>query len=166
MRAGPAIALAVVALSVAVGASYYYASHNGASSSDHSQCSDPDSISSHVYNPYRLQIIKSCITASGVVDNVLQEADGDYHVRLALDSQYTNLTNNANDQYQYGDLVVEIICALPITQSDAVSACQNYTNNIVVPSINDHITLTGPYVLDTDHSNWAEIHPAYTLTIS
>ena len=165
-RAGPAIALAVVALSVAVGASYYYASHNGPSSSDHSQCSDPDSISSHVYNPYRLQIIKSCITASGVVDNILQEADGDYHLRLALDSQYSNLTNNANDQYQNYDLVVEIICALPVNQPDAVSACQTYTNNITIPSINDHITVTGPYVLDTSHNNWAEIHPVYTLTIS
>ena len=165
-RAGLAVILAVVALSVAVGASYYYASHNGPSGLDHSQCSDPDSISSHVYNPYRLRIIKSCITTSGVVDNVLQEADGDYHIRLALDSQYSNLTNSANDQYQYGDLVVEIICALPITQSDAVSACQNYTNNITIPSINDHITVTGPYVLDTAHNNWAEIHPVYTLTIS
>ena len=164
-RAGLAIALAVVAVSVAVGASYYYTSHNGPSSSDHSQCSDPDSISSHVYNRYRLTIVKSCITASGVVDNVLQEADGDYHVRLRLDSQYSNLTN-AGNQHQYGDLVVEIICALPISQSNAVSACQNYTNNITVPSINDHITVTGPYVLDTNHYNWAEIHPVYTLTIS
>ena len=164
-RAGLAIALAVVALSVAVGASYYYASHNGPSGSDHSQCSDPDSILSHVYNPYRLQIIKSCITASGVVDNILQEADGDYHLRLALDSQYSNLTN-AGNQHQYNDLVVEIICALPITQSDAVSACQNYTNDITIPSINDHITVTGPYVLDTNHYNWAEIHPVYTLAIS
>ena len=114
----------------------------------------------------RLQIIKSCITASGVVDNILQEADGDYHLRLALDSQYRNLTNNANDQYQNYDLVVEIICALPVTQPNAVSACQNYTNNITIPSINHHITVTGPYVLDTSHSNWAEIHPVYTLTIS
>ena len=166
-RAGPAIALALVAVSVAVGASYYYASHTAPPGSDRNpQCSDPGSISSHVYHPYRLNTIKSCITASGVVDNVLQEADGDYHIRLALDSQYSNLTNSANDQYQYSDLVVEIICALPITQSDAVSACQNYTNNITVPSINDHITVTGPYVLDTNHYNWAEIHPVYTLTIS
>jgi len=166
-RAGPAIALALVAVSVAIGASYYYASHTAPPGSDHNpQCSDPGSISSHVYHPYRLNTIKSCITASGVVDNVLQEADGDYHIRLALDSQYSNLTNSANDQYQYSDLVVEIICALPITQSDAVSACQNYTNNITVPSINDHITVTGPYVLDTNHYNWAEIHPVYTLAIS
>jgi hypothetical protein len=123
-------------------------------------------MSSQVYNPYRLNIVQSCITASGVVDNVIQEADGDYHVRLALDSQHSNLTNSANDQYQYSDLVVEIICALPITQSDAVSACQNYTNNITIPSINGHITVTGPYVLDTEHYNWAEIHPVYALTIS
>ncbi len=87
-------------------------------------------------------------------------------MRLYLDSQYSSLTNSANDQYQYGDLVVEIICALPITQSDAVSSCQNYTNNITIPSVNDHITVTGSYVLDTDHHNWAEIHPAYTLAIS
>ena len=144
----------------------YYVTHDRVPASSQSSCSDPDSISSLVYNPYRLQIIKPCITASGTVENVFQEADGDYHVRLALDSQYSNLTNSANDQYQYGDLVVEIICALPITQSDAVSACQNYTNTITIPSVNDHITVTGPYVLDTDHSNWAEIHPVYSLTIS
>ena len=161
----PAVALTVAVVLVAAGVTAYYVSHNGPPDSNNSQCSDPDSISSHVYNPYRLTIVKSCITASGVVDNVLQEADGDYHVRLALDSQYSNLTN-AGNQHQYGDLVVEIICALPITQSDAVSACQNYTNNITVPSISDHITVTGPYVLDTNHYNWAEIHPVYTLTIS
>ena len=140
----PVLALIAVSALVVAGASYYYVSHSGPPSSNNSQCSDPDSISSHVYNPYRLTIVKSCNTVSGVVDNVLQEADGDYHVRLALDSQYSSLTNAANDQYQYGDLVLEIICALPITQSDAVSACQNYTNNITVPSINDHITVTGP----------------------
>ncbi len=161
----PAVVLTIAVVLVAAGVTAYYVSHNGPPGSNNSQCSDPDSISSHVYNPYRLQIIKSCITASGVVDNVLQEADGDYHVRLALDSQYSNLTN-AGNQHQYGDLVVEIICALPIPQSDAVSACQNYTNNITIPSINDHITVTGPYVLDTNHYNWAEIHPVYTLTIS
>jgi hypothetical protein len=158
-------ALAAVLIVVAASVTGYYATHTRSPASDHSSCSDPDSISSHIYNSYRLNVIRSCITASGIVDNILQEADGDYHVRLALDSQYSNLTNSANDQYQYGDLVVEIICALPITQSDAVWACQSYTNTILIPSVNDHITVTGPYVLDTDHHNWAEIHPAYTLTI-
>ena len=161
-----AVTLAAVVIVIGIGVTGYYAAHTGFPRSDQSSCSDPDSISSHVYNAYRLNVIRSCITASGIVDRVLQEADGDYHVRLALDPQYSNLTNSANDQYQYYDLVVEIICALPITQSDAVSACQNYTNTITIPSVNDHITVTGPYVLDTDHYDWAEIHPVYTLTIS
>jgi hypothetical protein len=161
-----AIALAAVVIAVAAGVTGYYVSRNKPPGSNQSSCSDPGSISSHVYNPYRLTVLQSCITASGFVDNVLQEADGDYHVRLALDSQYSNLTNSGNDQYQYGDLVVEIICALPITQSDAVAACQNYTNSITIPSVNDHVTVTGPYVLDTAHSDWAEIHPVYTLTVS
>jgi hypothetical protein len=25
--------------------------------------------------------------------------------------------------------------------------------------------ITGPYVLDSDHYNWAEIHPVYSLVI-
>jgi len=83
-----------------------------------------------------------------------------------LDPVYSNLTNSANDLYQYGDLVVEIICVGSITQADAVSACQNYSNNIPVPNVGQRITVSGPYVLDTDHYDWAEIHPVYSLTVS
>ena len=162
-----ALAIVVVAVVAVIGAggAFYYVRYLAPASNHPSTCNDPESISSHVYNSYRLTIVQSCITASGVVENVFEEADGDYHVRLFLDDQYSNLTNSANDQYQYGDLVVEIICALPITQQDAVSACQGYTNNLPIPNVNGHITVTGPYVLDTDHSNWAEIHPVYTLAI-
>jgi hypothetical protein len=156
------VLIGVVAVVSASGLYYYYQNV----SNQPSLCHDPDSISSHVYNPYRLQLVKPCITASGTVENVLREDDGDYHVRLALDPQYSNLTNGANSDYQYGDLVVEIICATTINQQDAILACQGYTNNFTIPSINDHITVTGPYVLDTDHYYWAEIHPVYSLTIS
>jgi hypothetical protein len=161
------LAIALVAVVVLVGGISAFDHYRNVSMSSNRllQCSDPNSISSHVYSPDRLTIVNSCIKASGTVENVFEEADGDYHLRLALDSQYSNLTNSANDQYQYGDLVVEIICALPITQPDAVSACQGYTSNITVPSVNDHITVSGPYVLDTDHYSWAEIHPVYTLTV-
>jgi len=64
----PVLVLVAVSVLAVVGASFYYVSRNGPPGSDHSQCSDPDSISSHVYNPHRLTIVKSCITASGVVD--------------------------------------------------------------------------------------------------
>ena len=156
-----ALVLVAVVAAVGVGGAFYYTRYIAPKSA----CADPDSISSHVYNPSRLTIVQSCITASGTVENVFEEADGDYHVRIALDDRYANLTNSANDQYQYSDLVVEIICALHISQQDAASACQGYTNTITIPSVNDHITVTGPYVLDTDHNDWTEIHPVYTLMI-
>src|SRR6267378_6146644 len=162
------VTLIIVALVGSLASFYFYDQFRlspGASSTSSSSCSDPASISSHVYNPYRLQIVKSCTTASGTVDRVIQEADGDVHVRTILDQAYKNLTNSANDQYQYGDLVVEIICVTQPSQTDAIPACQNYTNQITVPSAGQHITITGPYVLDTDHYNWAEIHPVYTLVI-
>jgi hypothetical protein len=168
MKAPLAVALVVVSLVGAVAGFYFYdqlRQSPGASSASSPSCSDPASISSHIYHPYRLQIVKSCTTASGTVDRVIAEDDGDVHLRLNLDSAYSNLTNTANDQYQYGDLVVEIICVNPPSQTDAIPSCQNYTNQIPVPSVGQHITITGPYVLDTDHYNWAEIHPVYSLVI-
>ena len=169
MRAALTVALVAIVM-VAVAGLYFYGplkilTSISRSNTSSQGCSDPDSISSHIYNPYRLTIIKSCITASGTVDKVIQENDGDLHLRLRLDPAYTSLTNSANDQYQYGDLVVEIICVNPATQLDAEPSCQNYTNQITIPQEAQHITVTGPYVLDTEHNNWAEIHPVYTLKI-
>ncbi len=159
------IALVVVAVLIAVSGAYYYA-HNLAPAADHPfQCSDPDSISSDVYYPYRLDVIESCVKASGVCRERDQGGRRRLPPEISPRPSIRNLTNSANDDYQYGDLVVEIICAVPITQQDAVSACQAYTNNITLPSVNQQIIVTGPYVLDTDHYNWAEIYPVYTLTI-
>jgi hypothetical protein len=164
------IVVMVVLVGVVAGF-YFWDRFNGGSISSPgggstSSCTDPASISSHIYNSYRLQIVKSCITASGTVDRVIDEADGDIHLRLNLDQAYSNLTNSGNQGYpQYGDLVVEIICVNPPSQTDAIPACQNYTNEITVPSAGQHITITGPYVLDSDHSYWAEIHPVYSLVI-
>jgi hypothetical protein len=162
------VALVIMSLVGAVAGFYFYDQTRvspGAGSTVSSTCSDPASISSHVYNPYRLQIVKSCTTAAGTVDSLINETDGDVHLRLNLDQAYSNLTNSGNDQYQYGDLVVEIICVNPPSQTDAIPACQNYTNQIPVPSAARHITITGPYVLDSYHYDWAEIHPVYSLVI-
>src|SRR2546425_7001453 len=175
MKARPAVALVAVVLVGSAASFYLYdrfilspgtgSTSPGGGSTSSSNCSDPASISTHVYHPYRLQIVKPCITASGTVDRVLAEADGDVHLRTNLDQAYRSLTNSANDQYQYGDLVVEIICVTPPSQTDAIPACQGYTNQITVPTAGQHITITGPYVLDTDHYDWAEIHPVYSLVI-
>src|SRR2546425_13302416 len=95
MKAPLVVALVIVSLVGVVAGFYFYDRFNGGSTSS---CGDPASISSHIYNSYRLQIVKSCITASGTVDRVIEEADGDIHVRLNLDQACSNLTVKSNSQ--------------------------------------------------------------------
>ena len=152
----------VVAVTAAIAGAMVY---NSNLAHDNSTCHDPDSISSHLYIPGRLQTIKSCITASGTVTAKRGEADGDYHILVQLDPQYSNLTNQANVDHQHGWLVVEIICVLTVNQTDAIGPCKNYTNQITIPVVGQHITFSGPYVLDSEHFYWAEVHPVYSLTI-
>ncbi len=120
----------------------------------------------HVYNPDRLTVHNSCQTVTGTVERILEEVDGDTHIRLRVDSQYQGLLNDYNYQHQAGTLVLEIVCAYPgsITQQDAVSACQGYTNPVPIPSNGEHVSVVGQYVTDEDHG-WNEIHPVYSITI-
>jgi hypothetical protein len=163
MKPWPIIALILVMIAV-VGAAIYY-TREASIVSTPSLCRDPNNISSHVYNPARLQAVKDCITVSGIVNNVIAEDDGDYHVWLHVDPQYANLPNGANNDYRQGDLLAEIICATTVSQQDAVLACDNYSNQILLPNENQNITVTGPYVLDSVHG-WMEVHPVYSLTVS
>ena len=121
------------------------------------------SLWNHVYNPARLQVIDSCKTVTGTIESIRTEADGDFHIRLKLDSQFSNLINSANIKGQHGDMVVEPICINPVTQADAISACQNYHQNIGVPPVGTHVEITGSYVLDREHGSWAEIHPVTSI---
>jgi len=101
-----------------------------------------------VYHPQRLQVIEPLKTVSGTVDDIRHESDKDYHINLKLDSQYTSLINAKNTEYENGDLVVEVI------PMDA--------DKIAIPTVGQHITVTGSYVLDKDHG-WNEIHPAWII---
>ena len=118
----------------------------------------------HVYSPDRLQVHNSCQTVTGTVTRILQERDGDTHIRLQLDSTYTGLLNDYNYMDQKGTLILEIVCAYSdITRQDAVSACQGYTNQVPIPSVGQHVSVVGQYVTDLDHG-WNEIHPVYSVT--
>ena len=117
----------------------------------------------HVYHPNRLQIVQQCITVSGTIEKSISEKDGDYHIRVKLDSQYSNLTNSVNDDKQHGDLVVEPICQHKVTQEDAISACQDFNGHIDIPLVGTHVKITGSYVLDLQHGGWAEIHPVTSI---
>ena len=65
----------------------------------------------NVYHPYRLQVVAACSTVSGMVESVRHEDDGDYHIDLALNSQYKGMLDAGNVTYQHGWLVVEIVPA-------------------------------------------------------
>jgi len=118
----------------------------------------------HVYSPDRLQVHNSCQTVTGTVLRILQEKDGDTHIRLQLDPQYTGLLNDYNYRDQKGTLILEIVCAYPdaITQYDAVPACQGYTNQVPIPNVGLHVSVVGQFVTDLDH-HWNEIHPVYSI---
>jgi hypothetical protein len=104
----------------------------------------------------------------GVVEIIRTEADGDYHVLVRLDPgqpdpQGGNWINTCNvtclNGAQHGDLVTEPICEHLITQTDAMAACAGYVNPAKVPSLDEHVQVSGPWVLDTEHG-WLEVHPA------
>lgn len=134
-----------------------------------SKCTQPADPGSHVYHPDRLQVLQPCITASGTIDFERREADGDYHLGLKLDSQYAGLVNACNATClggaEHGDLVLELVCELPVTQADAISACAGYHNPLVIPPVGSHVSVTGPHVLDLHHG-WLEIHPVASIAVT
>jgi len=116
----------------------------------------------HVYHPYRLHVIEECKTVAGTVEAIRAEPDGDYHILLRPDQ--ARIVNSVNVAKQHGDLVIEPVCENPVTQPDAVVACQGYTSSIIVPPVGTHVFVTGSYVLDADHG-WLEIHPVTSIAI-
>ena len=144
------------------------------------QCRPGDPLDG-VYLPFRLHVRKACVTASGRVDCVRREPDGDVHIELHLSRAYRHLLTAAN-AYQRcpghagPHLVVEIIPQngeLPFPDNSASRA------GFVTPKAprpGQRIKVTGPYVWDTNAlhdliypgrkvANWAEIHPAWNITV-
>jgi len=92
IKTWPIIAILLVAVA-AVGTAVYYVRESSTMNTS-SLCKDSNNISSHVYNPARLQTVKDCVTISGTVDHLIVEDDGDYHVWFHVDLQYSNLPNS------------------------------------------------------------------------
>jgi hypothetical protein len=111
-----------------------------------------------------LQIVNNCITVSDVIDFIRTESDGDFHILLRLDPQFSNLINSANVDKLTGHLILEPICQNRVTQADAIAACQNFHQDIEVPPVGSHAEVTGSYVLDKQHGRWAEIHPVTSIS--
>jgi hypothetical protein len=135
-----------------------------------------------VYLSGRLRQLDRCRTVSGTVDCLKLEPDGDYHVRLRLDAPYVGLLRPANrlqtcSGQPGAHLVVEIIPQHP--QGVAFRSNNADAGGFIdpaLPSPGAHITVTGPYVIDTNSlhrilyqgqaaENWAEIHPAWAIRV-
>ncbi len=134
-----------------------------------------------VYLPSRLAVKSACTTVDGTVDCVQHEPDGDFHIRLRPDPAYRRLLTAANAFQQCANqkdphLVVEIIPQVghrPFTDN---SATKGGFLTPAAPIAGEHVAVTGPLVWDTnllhdlvypgrDVRDWAEIHPAWNITV-
>ena len=116
----------------------------------------------YVYHPARLEVLRSCLRVSGTVAFIRQEADGDLHMGLALDAPYRNLVVAANQGAERGDLVIEPVCELRVTQANAAATCAVDPDPLrSLPGLGEHVWMEGRYVTDVQHGGWRELHPLY-----
>ena len=127
-----------------------------ASSNAHDDCDS--TLWNHVWDSWRLHVLKQCKVVTGVVDAMGADDDGDEHILLKLDPGQEGLVNKHNQQKKKGDLVVEVICANAINLKAAKKPCEGYINKVQLPSVGEHVKVTGSYVIDI-HNGWKEIHP-------
>lgn len=116
----------------------------------------------YIYHPARLAVLEACIKVTGTIAFVRDEADGDLHLGLALDPPYAHLVVAANAGAERGDLVIEPVCELRVTQADAISTCAADRDPLRgLPSLGEHVWMEGRYVADLQHGGWRELHPLY-----
>jgi hypothetical protein len=99
-----------------------------------------------VYHSYRLTVLSTCKWVVGTVVKVTSEKDGDHHVNVLPDKGYAGLLNSGDLNQQDGALVTEIMKG----------------QSLPVPSVGEHISLFGTWVLDENHG-WNEIHPIWGI---
>ena len=104
-----------------------------------------------IYNPLRFRVLSGCEVASGVVESVTLQDEGDQRIYVRPDAQYANLLHIGNSNYQNALLVLELISRDQAT--------------VPVPSIGTHITFVGPLVYDTEN-HWNAMYPVWSITTS
>ena len=114
----------------------------------------------------RLQVIEECVTVTGTIEFARPEKDGDYHIGLKLDPDFSSMINDRNVSGEHGDLVLEPVCENPVTQRDTIEegACTDFHQDIFSPDmVGEHVAVTGAYATDMEHG-WREIHPVTSIT--
>ncbi len=110
-----------------------------------------------VHDPARLRIVHNCVTVEAVVAGIPFVADdGDYCFDLSIvKSNTTPLTTIGNTILRKGHLHAEII-------PEDRSLLESLNGKICK---GDKLVIKGVHVVDTDHGQWAEIHPVITLKL-
>jgi hypothetical protein len=122
----------------------------------------------HVYHSNRLAVVKNCVTVTGTVHIVRNEPDGDTHMQLLLDPQFSNMVNAVNKTKQKGALVIEPMCTHRprANNTPANNACANFSQRFPALTEGAHVKVTGSYVVDHDRGHgWREIHPITTAEV-
>src|SRR6476660_1608887 len=143
------------------------------------QCTPVGSLEKFVPNPFMKDlnttrfIVGNCITVTGKVTwTHYINTDGDANFNLKPDSKYSSLLTpvNMNSQKLKGALHVEVVCQGKNTSTDPVkkNQCKDPKYNGpdfkgVLPTVGQHVEVTGIYVIDVREGGHAELHPAYHI---
>ena len=117
-----------------------------------------------VYQPDRLKVMDPCRHAAGVVVDVAAEDDGDHHVWFRPDPGYESLMNAENHFQARPAMLAEITPDCEGHPADGQAASRCPLSHLPIPKLGDHISIYGPWVLDTNHG-WNEIHPVDSIAI-
>lgn len=143
------------------------------------QCTPSGSLEKFVPNPFMKDlnttrfIVGNCITVTGKVTwTHYINTDGDANFNVKPDSKYSSLLTpvNMNSQKLKGALHVEVVCQGKNTSTDPVkkNQCKDPKYNgpdfkDVLPTVGQHVEVTGIYVIDVREGGHAELHPAYHI---
>lgn len=120
----------------------------------------------HVYHWARLHVVEKCIVVTGTIRHTKKENDGDDHIQLALDPEFSALLNARNKSAQHESLVIEPVCQGPVSQPDAVAACRDFHSPVTIPTHGDKVRVVGSFVFDAEANHgWMEIHPVSRIEV-
>jgi hypothetical protein len=118
----------------------------------------------HVYHKTRLHIVVGCIAVTGTIRHIKREGDGDDHIQLVVDPEFSKLLNQRNKTAQGDTLIVETVCQGPVMQGDAEVACRDFHSPVGIPKAGSKVRVVGSYVLDKA-GGWMEIHPVSSIEV-
>jgi hypothetical protein len=118
-----------------------------------------------VYHPYRLRALGACALYRGTVIANLHETDGDHHLWVAPDPGYDGYLAPANLYHGVPALVAEIVPACTTEPADSAAAARCPASTLHEPAVREHVEIVGPWVADTLHGDWHELHPVVSIRV-